>query len=389
MAIPQTRAHAAVLTGPAGDLMLGAAVIAVTAIAVVLSGGQSFWGAAAAVCVLGCASLCAAAARSRAMTSALLMGVVLFASGWLTGMSASIATGVVLVPVFVLVYRAATRTTLGWALVATVVLVAGWQGGAFWADGSGAFNPSYFFVPVGACVVGMLVRARVRATENLAAQTRELLAAQQQYTQESVRAERVRIARELHDIVAHCVSAMVVQANAGHKLATRDPALAAEAFGHITGSARQASTEITRLVALLEPEFDQTAQRTRSIDELVAHARDAGLAVVYRPPATSGPLDADVTDVAYAVVQEALTNALKHAPGAPVDVRVCSTPERVSIIVSNTAARTAGLGLADAGGQHGLTGLRERVAGCGGTLVAGPDLHGGWRVAAHLPATGD
>jgi signal transduction histidine kinase len=393
---PLPRRLAAVLTGPAGDLLLAAAVIAGTVIAVYLSGGQSLWSGAAAVGVLVWASGCVALARSVPLVAAPLLSLALFASGWMTGTAASIATGIVMVPVAVLVYRAATRMTLRWSVATTAMVVVGWQAGAFLADGFAAFNPTFFFVPIGACVVGVLVRASARATERLNAQTRELLAAQQQYVQESIRAERVRIARELHDVVAHCVSAMVVQANAGQKLATRDPELAAQAFDHISDSAKQAASEIVRLVALLDPASDDPtpdapAWRTRSIDELIVRARDTGLDVAYRPLVPTGPLDIRVNDVAYAVayavVQEGLTNALKHAPGARIDVRLHSDAGRLRVDVDNTAARTSGLGLDTAGGRNGLRGLRERVVDCGGTLVAGPDLHGGWRVAADLPTT--
>jgi signal transduction histidine kinase len=198
-----------------------------------------------------------------------------------------------------------------------------------------------------------------------------------------VRYERTRIARELHDIVAHCVSAMVVQAGAGQKLATRDPELAAEAFDHISSSAQQAEEEVGRLVRLLD---GPQAQPFRSIEELVKRASATGLAISYRLAGEVDQLGAAVSDAAYAVVQEALTKALKHAPGAPIEVCVQSTPGALDVVVSNGPARAPRLGLAASGGGHGLGGMRERVTACGGTLQAGPTADSGWSIAANLPS---
>jgi signal transduction histidine kinase len=363
-------------------------VVAVTVVVLAFADGTSLPAAAAAAAVVAALVGCAALARRRAPAATVMACGLLLAAGWLTGPAASVGDAMLLIPVLVLVYRLASGERLARSLPGTVLLIGCWQAGALWHGGAAALNPSYFYVAIGAFAVGVIVRARAQARDRLHAQAGELAAAQQRYTEESVRAERVRIARELHDIVAHCVSAIVVQANAGQKLAIRDPALAAATFEHITTSAGQATVEISRLVALLDPE--ETPPR-RSIDDLVARAQATGLPIQYRPGEPAGGtgvvIDEPVDAAAYAIVQEALTNALKHAPGAAIEIIVRTGQHRLTVSVCNGPARAGGLPLAGAGGQHGLTGLRERVTAVGGSFTAEPTDSGGWLVQATLPAS--
>jgi signal transduction histidine kinase len=289
-----------------------------------------------------------------------------------------IATGGIMWAAFVLCYLAGSRTTLPRSLPCVVVLVLCWQF-------AGGVNPFPAVDALGPFAVGVLVRSRTAARDELEAKRRELTREQERLATESIRYERVRIARELHDIVAHCVSVMVVQAGAGQYLLASDPALAVEALDAISESAHIAEAEISRLVSLLDGAL---AREMKSIDELVARARATGLAITYRLTGDRDSLTAPVFDVAYRVVQEAMTNALKHSPGAPIDIAISCSASRLCVVVNNAAPIAPGLDFTASDGGHGLAGMRERVMACGGSLLAGPSAGGGWSVSADLPADG-
>jgi signal transduction histidine kinase len=286
-----------------------------------------------------------------------------------------LASGVVLLAAFVLSYQLGSRTTLPHAVLGVVPLIVCWQI-------SGGLDPFPAVDALGPCAVGVLVRSRTAARAELEVTGRELAREQELFAAESVRYERARIARELHDIVAHCVSVMVVQAGAGRYLLEQDFAGAVQALDAITESATAAEAEISRLVSLL----DRTTEESRSIDDLVRRARATGLAIGYRSVGDCDVLTSAVYDVAYRVVQEAVTNALKHAPGAPIDIRLDCSAAGLCIEVTNGASLGASLELATSGGGHGIAGMRERATACGGSLTAGPDPAGGWRIAVELPA---
>ena len=148
----------------------------------------------------------------------------------------------------------------------------------------------------------------------------------------------------------------------------------------------QAQTEIGRLVDLLGGELASgNPPGLQLIDELVRQAGGAGLAVTYRLAGSCGRLSVAVSEAAYRVVQEALTNALKHAPGAPVTITIEVQEAKVAVAVANSAPQQRPSGLERAGGGYGLAGMRDRVTACGGRLTAGPTLAGGWRVCVLLP----
>jgi signal transduction histidine kinase len=224
-----------------------------------------------------------------------------------------------------------------------------------------------------------VVAARLRERNTELAEEREA------YAQLSVRYERARIAAELHDIVAHAISVMVVQASAGQRLAAVDPGLTAQTFRTIADAARQAEDDMGRLVALLGDELDAgPAPDLALVQELVARAAGSGLDVTLR---LEGPLDdipGPTAATAYRVVQESLTNALRYAAGAQVAVRVRGGEDALDVEVANGAAK-ARAELAGAGTGNGLAGLRERIDAVGGSLRAGPLPEGGWLVAARIP----
>jgi signal transduction histidine kinase len=201
--------------------------------------------------------------------------------------------------------------------------------------------------------------------------------------------ERARIARELHDVVAHAVSVMVVQADGAAYAVHGQPDLAERAVKTISSTGREALTELRRLLGVLRSE-DAAGERTpqpgtRSLSELAARVRAVGLPVQLDIVGNVDDLPAGVGLGIYRIVQEALTNSLKHAgPGTSATVRVERTGDRVdlSIVDNGHRASTALVGVT---GGNGLIGMRERALVFGGTLEAGPRPAGGWQVVASLP----
>jgi len=250
------------------------------------------------------------------------------------------------------------------------------------------FNPLGLMLTIGPWLVGRVVQSRRKLAEQLQARNEELRAEQELFAAESVRYERARIARELHDIVAHCLSVMVVQASAGQRVAAADRDGVAEALESVAEAAAQAQTEVGRLVELLSGGPTGPAgppPGLAMVDELVRRASGSGLAVSCRFAGSCDRLAPAASEAAYRVVQEALTNALKHAPGAPVDITVRSQGAEVAVDVVNAPGRQRPSGLERSGGGFGLAGMRDRVAACGGSLTCGPTQAGGWRVSALLP----
>jgi signal transduction histidine kinase len=233
-------------------------------------------------------------------------------------------------------------------------------------------------------VAGTALRLRRETAEQLTLRGLELDAERELLAELSVRNERARIASELHDIVGHALSVMVVQAAAGQRLAERDPAAAAASLEVIASAAQQGRADLQRLVELLTG--TGVAERDLSaIGELVEHAVRSGLTVACRWEGDRDGVDPECSHVAYRVVQEGLTNALRHAPGAGIEVlvHVAERGQAIRVQVQNgptPAAATATL----AGSGHGLLGLQDRVLGLGGAFSAGPSAGGGWQVAASL-----
>jgi signal transduction histidine kinase len=288
------------------------------------------------------------------------------------------------VPLFaaLFVYAYALGATCPWrrSLVGLIPLTAG---AAFAAE---SVNPLMEMVTIGPWLGGLVVASRRRAAEQLALRARELEEERELFTVQSVRYERARIARELHDIVAHCVSLMVVQASAGERLLQRDPSSAAEALNAISETARQAGAELGRLVELLATASAASpSAELRIIDDLVSRARASGVQVSCQFSGDCEDLSEQSAEAAYRLVQEAVTNAMKHAPRAPIAITVLGHPEAIEVQVVNQPTPGVRSDLAEAGGGHGLAGMRERVARCDGTLEAGSTADRGWRVRARLP----
>ena len=278
---------------------------------------------------------------------------------------------------------AGARVTVG--LAGVIVLAVSMQV----AGGPGQFNPIVEMITLGSWLGGLLMRSRRKLTDQLEARNQELAAEQERFAQESVRYERARISRELHDIVAHWLSVVVVQASAGQRAKDAERDGMAEALTSVAEAAAQARQEIGRLVELLRGDVPSgNSPNLQMIHELVRRAATTGLTVTCRFTG-SCELAPTASETAYRLVQEALTNALKQAPGAPVTVTIAQDTQaaRVAICVQNAAPAEQPAPLARSGGQYGLPAMRERVTACGGSLTAGPDGHGGWQVRALLPAS--
>jgi signal transduction histidine kinase len=217
---------------------------------------------------------------------------------------------------------------------------------------------------------------------------RRVVRDREEAAREAVSVERSRIARELHDIVAHHMSVMVVQAAAARAVAGRDPAAADDALRQIETSGRAGLTEMRRLLEILKSQ-ERGEERAPQpglarLDELVDGMRATGLSVETVVEGTPHELPPGVDLSAYRIVQEALTNTLKHAGDAHARVLLRYEPGAIEIEVADDG-RGAGNG-ETAGGGRGLIGMRERVQLFGGTLDSGPRDGGGFVVRARLPA---
>jgi signal transduction histidine kinase len=176
---------------------------------------------------------------------------------------------------------------------------------------------------------------------------------------------------------------MVIQAAAGQRLVGRDPARAQQAFTAIAESARQGQEDLHRLVELLGGTVIGGPDLTL-IEEVVTRAARSGLDVSCRFEGDRDGVAVAAAHIAFRVVQESLTNALRHAPGAAVRVLVNGSARGLTVRVENECSERERLNLSGTG--RGLTGLRERVQELGGQLLAGPTPHGGWLVEATLPS---
>ena len=209
--------------------------------------------------------------------------------------------------------------------------------------------------------------------------------------------ERMRIARDLHDVVAHNISVINVQANTALHLMDRQPERARQALTAINDVSKQALVELRSVLGVLR-DVDEAAPRAPSpglarLRDLVDSAAAAGLTVHLEEDGPLEPLPADVDVAAYRIVQEALTNSARHASGAAVTVRVRSGADALMVeITDDGAGQPAGRGAStvswDGGSGNGITGMAERAAALGGTLQAGPEPGGGFGVVARLPRRG-
>jgi signal transduction histidine kinase len=229
------------------------------------------------------------------------------------------------------------------------------------------------------------IGSRLRAQRALATQTER---AEDERARRAVLEERARIARELHDVVAHHMSLIAVRAETAPYRLVGLSELAQAEFGSLSEVAREALAEMRRLLGVLR--HDQPAAlapqpQLADLPALIDAARQAGVSVELSAPPAPGPVPSGVGVCAYRIVQESLSNASQHAPGAAVSVSVGHDSGAVLLRVANGPGGSAGPSGNDHGPGHGLTGMRERVALLGGSLSAEPSPDGGFVVSAVLP----
>jgi signal transduction histidine kinase len=245
-----------------------------------------------------------------------------------------------------------------------------------------------------AWLLGHFVGVRRAHTARLE-QTAELERARAELARRAVVEERLRLARELHDVVAHSISVIAVQSGVGAHVANTQPEEAAKALAAIEATSRAALTELRRLLGVLRQEGEPQGSLApvpslADLDALLAEVAKAGLGVRLRIEGTPSPLPAGVDLSAYRIVQEALTNVVKHAGPARAQVVVGYSDRDVTVeITDDGRGVTAPTGDGRARVGHGLIGMRERVQVFGGDLEAGPRPGGGFRVAARLPLAAD
>jgi len=239
---------------------------------------------------------------------------------------------------------------------------------------------------------GNMMRTWRQRAGSASDQLRQAEAEHEAATQRALALERARIASELHDVVTHNVSVMVVQAGAARRVLDSSTSDAREALLAIEDGGRNAMTELRHLLSLLAPDLassDAVLPPQPGLDlvpELVGGVGAAGLPVSLSVAGTRRELPPGLDLAAYRVVQEALTNVLKHAPAASAAVRIAYRDDDLLIEVTDDgAALTAPKSGDERGSGRGLLGLRERIAIYGGSLEAGPRPRGGWRVRATIP----
>lgn len=291
------------------------------------------------------------------------------------------------VAVLIAMYMVAVRRAWPWALAAGAVTLIGDGIMAYVLDG-GVFRAfgSYAFLTSAVWLGGRYTRSRREQLADLRERARRAENERDARARAAAAAERARIARDLHDVVAHSVSVMVVQADGGAYALDHDPQAARRALKTISETGREALAEMRRMLGVLRAS-DEFGYAPRpgltDLDDLVAQVRGAGLPVELTVDGEPRALPASLELVVYRVIQEALTNTLKHGgKGATARARLHYGEGTVEAAVSDDGT---GAGAVSDGLGHGLIGLRERVGMYGGAVTAGPRADGGFEVVARLP----
>ncbi|SNT41440.1 Signal transduction histidine kinase [Actinacidiphila glaucinigra] len=290
--------------------------------------------------------------------------------------------------------RWASRLAFAGGLVASTISTLRWpnESEGQWAD---AVSAVFLAVPfLLAWVIGDSLRTRRAYYAELEERAARLQREREAQSKAAVAAERARIARELHDVVAHNVSVMVVQADGAAYVLDASPEQAKQALETISTTGRQALTEMRRLLGVLRTGDDGGGEYVPQpgvdqLTDLIEQVRGAGLPVAFEVAGESRPLASGVELTAYRIVQEALTNTRKHGgPEAHAKVRLTFGDGDLSLLIEDDG-RGAQQELYEGGGEdgqgQGLIGMRERVGMVSGTLDAGPRPGGGFRISAVLP----
>ncbi len=245
-------------------------------------------------------------------------------------------------------------------------------------------------------LLGAYVQTRRAYTAELVDRAERLAREREERARRAVIDERTRIARELHDEAAHHLSGIVVQAGAAERIVEEDPDAAREALRFIRTQGKDTLDSMRQLIGVLRIDRDADGRRPQPtlarLPSLLDEARAAGADVTWTPDGQPRPLPLTVDLAAYRTIQEGINNARRHAPGAPIHVRLHYLDGQVDVEVINAAPpdvgdAPAGIGLPGdrVDGGYGLVGLRERAELAGGRLQAGPTDDGGWQLRASLP----
>jgi signal transduction histidine kinase len=321
--------------------------------------------------------------RRRAPFTVLVVSFVSLCVLAIVGYPANIESQVLLVGMYSLGSHATGRARLVGIVVVVVGLVVVASAGIPDASTSGLVQTGAIYMA--AYFFGSTMRNRRLYLGELEARA---VAAERERDEEAKRAvadERLRIAQELHDVVAHSMGVIAVQAGVGAHVIDTDPAEAKRSLEAISGTSRSTLAEIRRILGVLRDDGGaayQPAPGLADLDHLVGDFEVAGLPVAVSTNGEVHPLPPGVDLTAFRIVQEALTNTLKHAGPAHACVTVDYRPGEVRVQVSDDGR---GVSATSSDGGHGLLGMRERVGVYGGTLRAGPTTGGGFSVVATLP----
>ncbi|OPG12019.1 two-component sensor histidine kinase [Microbispora sp. GKU 823] len=294
------------------------------------------------------------------------------------------------IAVLVAVYGVASRCTLRWALAAGAVAEFGLLLAMLrWSNDTGRAWPSSSAFIVAVWIAGIYANTRRRYVEGLVERAERAERELDQQARIAAAAERARIARELHDVVAHNVSVMVVQADGAGYAIDGDPEQARRALQAISATGRQALAEMRRLVGVLRQDAGSPAEEyapqpgVAQLGDLVRQVRDSGLPTEFTVSGTAQTLPEGEQLAVYRIVQEALTNALKHGgPGTRAWVEMTYGRGEIELRISDDGRGAAAPRLV---GGHGLIGMRERAAMYGGSVDAAPRPGGGFRVVVRIP----
>jgi signal transduction histidine kinase len=374
-----------------------------------VAGAASDWVAAAVLTVAALAELGGGASRSPLTVAAALvttlsvgwrsrapMAAALVASAGYAAFELSSGSGRELVEPAALVfvfYTVGRRSVAGRRpLFRAAALVVGSLGVSVLTRGSrSVFDEAagwMLFVAV-PLALGRALASRSAVARRLQATTEALAQENEARAQRAAAEERMRIARELHDVVAHSVSVMVVQTAAARRVAPTDREAAREALRMVESCGRDALVEMRRVIGVLrrgDAELSGAVSPTLGeLESLIGRARSAGLTVNVQVRGRSREVAPDVDVVAFRVVQEALTNAIKHAGPVEAQVVISYGEQALELEISDSGPAAAAPPVPGGGGGHGLAGMQERLALYGGRLLAGPMLGGGFQVRASIP----
>lgn len=323
--------------------------------------------------------------RRAPVTVFLVIAVVAFAQ-WLVGLQLLADVALLAALYTVAAFRPPRMAVVGGLVLEGGAVLAA----ARWGDPALATFAFLSGLVVAALVSGLYVRARRLYVAGLVERAARLEFERDQQALLAAAAERARISREMHDVVAHSLAVVVSLANGATAKLGRDPEQSREAIESIAELGRQALADTRRLLSVLRTEGGAAARAPQpgieEIADLVDRAASTGLAATLAVCGDPVPVPAGPALSAYRIVQEAITNAVKHAEGATtVAVGLAWTPRRLEIAVTDDGCGNRPS--ADTASGFGLAGMRERAALYGGTATAGPGPAGGWKVTATIPIT--